>query len=127
MTCPQEVERQYKEGTVKYAIVQVLKAVQPEGLSAAGEAVQGGQYNGGSAVPTCGEQGCCWPGGVWAARLFMSSMPAAAGHAALPSHERAAWLPTLNRALPYPEPYPEPCPVPCRHLCQGQGAADPGV
>ena len=55
MSCPQEVERQYKEGTVKYAIVQVLKAVQPEGLSAAGEAVPGGQYNGGSAVPTCGE------------------------------------------------------------------------
>ena len=33
----QEVEKQYKEGTVKHVIVEVLKAVQPEALTAQGE------------------------------------------------------------------------------------------
>ena len=36
-TYPQEVEKQYKEGTLKYHLVRVLKAVQPEALTAAGE------------------------------------------------------------------------------------------
>ena len=33
----QEVEKQYKEGTAKHAIVQVLVAVKPEALNAQGE------------------------------------------------------------------------------------------
>jgi hypothetical protein len=33
----QEVEKQYKEGTLKHTLVAVLKAVQPEALTAVGE------------------------------------------------------------------------------------------
>lgn len=43
LPCPapsalQEVESQYKEGTLKHALVAVLKAVQPEALTVQGEA-----------------------------------------------------------------------------------------
>jgi hypothetical protein len=37
LTVLQEVEKQYKEGTVKYMLVAVLKAVQPEALTVQGE------------------------------------------------------------------------------------------
>ena len=37
---PQEVEKQYREGTLKAHIVAVLKAVQPEALTVQGEAGQ---------------------------------------------------------------------------------------
>ena len=33
----QEVEQQYKEGTLKHTLVAVLKAVQPEALTTQGE------------------------------------------------------------------------------------------
>ena len=36
----QEVEKQYKEGSIKAVMVQVLKAVKPEGLGVAGECAQ---------------------------------------------------------------------------------------
>ena len=37
---PQEVEKQYREGTLKAHIVAVLKAVQPEALTVQGKAGQ---------------------------------------------------------------------------------------
>jgi hypothetical protein len=36
MPRPQEVEAQYKPGSIKHVMVQVFKAVQPEGLTLAG-------------------------------------------------------------------------------------------
>ena len=56
---PQEVEKQYKEGSVKAVMVQVLKAVQPGGLAVAGA----------RAARLAPEAGPCWfqfyaPGGL---------------------------------------------------------------
>jgi hypothetical protein len=36
----QEVEKQYKEGTIKHVIVEVLKAVKPEALTTQGERIR---------------------------------------------------------------------------------------
>lgn len=63
----QEVEKQYKEGTLKHDLVSVLKAAQPQALTVQGELL---------CEPLLGRRGSSGGGAVQHGKLELSRVPA---------------------------------------------------
>jgi hypothetical protein len=105
----QEVEQQYKEGSVKHAVVQALKAVRPEALTVQGAFLLD---------LTCKEE-------LKPARLIHHSGDSSVGMAACPqitARRRMAAHCTSRCGAFFLRAVLDFCDFVCRHHGQGQGA-----